>query len=536
MAKAVGTERERQLEQEVFYLKQELQLLKEGIAYLTRKQYGLKKETLDHAEQTNLFTEVIPELDIPEITGETKETITYTRTKKKGKRAAELAQFSHVQKQFELPESERICPNCQRVMADIGGTMMRQVLDMIPAFFQVVEYIAHAYACQYCKDHGIHSDVIKAPVPKAFIGSSLASPSILAETLIEKYEKKVPAFRQEKQWARLGVPITRQDIINWHILAADYGLGALHDLMKKELLTQDIIHADETPYKVIESEKSKTYYWLLASGRYAENQVILYEHKDGRSYNWIEEMLGDYSGFLQTDGYAVYQKLPHVVRVACLAHIRRKFFDALTESEQKRTKKATRTRERASEEDLIKIEHAKKSAAWIGVEYCDVMFLLEKRWHDLAPEDRKEKRQAILAKVMDAFYTWLGNLGQLPKTKLGKAVDYAFNQRDALAVVLTDGRLEISNNRAERAIKELVMGRKNWLFSTSFKGAQASGIILSVMRTAEANGLDTRAYLKLLFEELPNLPVPDDPNDLQKYLPWAPQMKERCTKQSTELE
>lgn len=92
-------------------------------------------------------------------------------------------------------------------------------------------------------------------------------------------------------------------------------------------------------------------------------------------------MLDDYSGFLQTDGYAVYQKLPHVVRVACLAHIRRKFFDAL----QKRTKKAVRTREQASEEDLIKIEPAKKSAAWIGVEYCDVMFLLEKRWHDLTP-------------------------------------------------------------------------------------------------------------------------------------------------------
>lgn len=137
---------------------------------------------------------------------------------------------------------------------------------------------------------------------------------------------------------------------------------------------------------------------------------------------------------------------------------------------------------------------------------------------------------------MDAFYTWLGDLGQLPKTKLGKAVDYALNQRDALAVVLTDGRLEISNNRAERAIKELVMGRKNWLFSTSFKGAQASGIILSVMRTAEANGLDTRAYLKILFERLPNLPVPDDPKELQKYLPWAPKMKERCAKQSTELE
>lgn len=174
--------------------------------------------------------------------------------------------------------------------------------------------------------------------------------------------------------------------------------------------------------------------------------------------------------------------------------------------------------------DLVEIIHDKKRAAYIAVEYCDAMFLLERKWHDLNSRALGEEAG------MDQFYDLLKDLGALPKTKLGRAVDYAQNQRVGLALVLTDGRLEISNNRAERAIKELVMCRKNWLFSTSFQGAEATGIIPSVMRSAETNGLNTRAYLEALFEEIPNLPVPSDPTALKVYLPWSPAMQARFAK------
>ncbi|WP_148037661.1 IS66 family transposase, partial [Lacticaseibacillus paracasei] len=118
----------------------------------------------------------------------------------------------------------------------------------------------------------------------------------------------------------------------------------------------------------------------------------------------------------------------------------------------------------------------------------------------------------------------------LPQSKFGRAIDYALSQREAMENVLLDGRLELSNNRVERAVKELVIGRKNWLFSTSFKGARSSGIILSVMRSAEANGLDCRKYLEYLFTELPNLSVPGDSKALQDYLPWSSQVRAICAR------
>ena len=131
---------------------------------------------------------------------------------------------------------------------------------------------------------------------------------------------------------------------------------------------------------------------------------------------------------------------------------------------------------------------------------------------------------------MTKFFTWCENIHTLPQSKLGRTIEYALGQREALENVLLDGRLEISNNRVERAVKELVIGRKNWLFSMSFKGARSNGIILSVMRSAEANGLDCRKHLEYLFTELPNLPVPGDAEALQDYLPWSPKVKVNCSR------
>lgn len=155
---------------------------------------------------------------------------------------------------------------------------------------------------------------------------------------------------------------------------------------------------------------------------------------------------------------------------------------------------------------------------------------MERKWRLLTPEQRYEKRQGQLKTEMTKFFTWRENIHVLPQSKLGRAIEYALSQREALENVLLDGRLEISNNRVERAVKELVIGRKNWLFSTSFKGARSNGIILSVMRSAEANGLDCRKYLEYLFTELPNLSVPGDAEALQDYLPWSPKVKANCSR------
>ena len=172
----------------------------------------------------------------------------------------------------------------------------------------------------------------------------------------------------------------------------------------------------------------------------------------------------------------MYEKLDQVTRVGCLAHIRRKFFEAMGK------------------------QSTTKSAAKTGVDYCGRMFTMERKWRLLTPEQRYEKRQGQLKTEMTKFFTWCENIHTLPQSKLGRAIEYALSQREALENVLLDGRLEISNNRVEHAVKELVIGRKNRLFSTSFKGAHSNGIILSIMRSVEANGLDCRKYLEYLSQ------------------------------------
>ena len=147
--------------------------------------------------------------------------------------------------------------------------------------------------------------------------------------MIEKYRKKVPAYRQIKDWGDLGLELTRQQITNWHIRACDYGLGNLYELMHQTLLKQTVVHADETSYLVLESEKVNTYFWVFASGRAEDEQIILYEHADSRATEVPKNFLNGYTHYLQTDGYQVYDKLDQVTRVACLSHIRRKFFEAM---------------------------------------------------------------------------------------------------------------------------------------------------------------------------------------------------------------
>ncbi|ARY90906.1 IS66 family transposase [Lacticaseibacillus styriensis] len=492
------------------YIKQENALLREELAFLKHRLFGVKRESLtngqvDLFDQSTVFQTPAPsELEQAETASKPEKPDCHK--KQKGKKAMVLAQYPQVPVHHELDGEARQCPHCATEMRDIGTTITSREPVRIPEHFEVHVHYQHAYECRQCSNQLDHSVIKKAAVPRPLIPNSFASPSILTQTMIEKYRKKVPVYRQEKDWEEAGFPLTRQQITNWHILACDYGLASLYELMHQTLLKQDVVHADETSYRVLESEKLKTYYWVFASGRAEDKQIFLYEHADSRGTEIPKHFLSGYTRYLQTDGYQVYEKLDQVTRVACLSHIRRKFFEAMGQ------------------------QSTTKSKAKKGVDYCDRMFKLERNWKLLTPEQRYEKRQAKLKEELSKFFTWCETLHVLPQSKLGRAVDYALSQREAMENVLLDGRLELSNNRVERAVKELVIGRKNWLFSKSFKGARSSGIILSVIRSAEANGLDCRRYLEYLFTELPNLPIPGDSKALQDYLPWSPQVQASCSR------
>lgn len=221
---------------------------------------------------------------------------------------------------------------------------------------------------------------------------------------------------------------------------------------------------------------------------------MLYDYQRDRKSEHAKEFLKEFSGFLHTDGYDGYHKLPESITiVGCWAHLRRKFDEAL---------------------QTLPKESRNSSHAAKGISYCDKLFYWEKQFALLSAEERQKERERLSKPLIDEFYTWIDSLHALPKSLLGKAVYYAQNQRKYLLAYLLDGRLEMSNNRAENSIRPFVMGRKNWLFSNTPNGARASAIYYSLIVSAKENGLVPFEYLTKVFREAPN------GVDIDALLPW----------------
>ncbi|MDB8559587.1 IS66 family transposase [Turicibacter sanguinis] len=226
----------------------------------------------------------------------------------------------------------------------------------------------------------------------------------------------------------------------------------------------------------------------------------VYYHSDlTRPQEVTLKLLKGFKGILQCNGYVAYKNLPHVTLAGCWAHCRRYLYNVTAE----------------------------KGKAKIGLDYCNQIFDLERSLKDLEPEERQKQRQVLVRPVVEAFYTFISGVHAM-KGKLQTAVTYAFNQKEELMAFLDDGRLEASNNIAEQVIKSVVIGRKNHLFSTSVKGAEANAIAYTLIETAKANGLNAYEYLTYLFEKLPNWEFLQYPDLLKDFLPWAKTIQETC--------
>jgi len=300
---------------------------------------------------------------------------------------------------------------------------------------------------------------------------------------------------------------------NWVIYVAERWLAPIYALLRSELLANDILHADETTLQVIKEKErkasQKSYMWMYHTGRDAPKQVALFEYQPTRESKHPEKFLAGYGGFLHVDGYAGYNGLEEqgVTLVECWAHARRKFDEAL---------KALKKEERVN------------AASNTGLDYCNKLFEFERKFDEenLNPRERAARRELESKPVAEAFFAWAEEMQPktLPKSKLGVAVAYALNQKAWLMNFLLDGRLELSNNRAERTIRPFTVGRKNWLFSFCARGAKASAIVYSIIETAQANGLVPFMYLNYLFETLPNITT----GKLSDCLPWNPAVQEIC--------
>ncbi len=399
---------------------------------------------------------------------------------------------------------DKHCPDCHHELTEIGKQPVRQEVIFIPAQLKKLEHIQHAYKCEYCSQRDLTDKIIKAKLPKTPLKHGLGSASLIAHTLYQKYEMKVPDYRQENDWRKLGLDLSRQMLNYWGLKSSDYYFKHMYKLLKQKLLKRPILHADETYYTVLESETIKTYYWVFLSGKHDQYGITLYHHDPHRSGQVALDFLGNYNGYLHCDMWQAYTQLPQATLVGCWAHVRRKFDEAVPQT--------------ASDKSLAK----KDLTIAIG---CLFRTDLGGFKQTGALPVKTGKAQAFDERVLQLVQANKATV--LPGSKLGKAISYSLKHQETFENVLLDGHLELSNNKAERAVKSLVMGRRNWLFSQSFAGAKASGIILSLIETAKRNGLDPEKYLKYLLEKLPNEKDLES-NTLEAYLPWQKEVKILC--------
>lgn len=472
-----------------------------------RRQFGSSSEkSPDQLHFENVFNEPEAQTDqsLPE---PAYEQITYKRRKRAGKREEDLEGLPAERIDYELPESERSCPECGDIMRDIGVTV-RDELEIIPARVIHKEHAVHAYACATCEKNSDHTPVIKAKAPAPLISGSLASPSAVAHIATQKYVNGVPLYRQEKGLEYDNVNLSRQTMANWLVYCSQNYLAAIYSMLTGYLLKETCLHADETTVQVLHepdrAAQTRSYEWLYRTSGFTEHPVVIYEYKETRNQEHPKAFLKGFEGYLHTDGYQAYHNLPsEITVVGCWAHCRR-YWEKLYET--------------------VPVSKRNGSNAERGLVYINLLFAYEDEYQDLTPEERHKKRLECSKPVSDEFFDWVSTLQALPKSLFGEAVHYALAQREYLENVYLDGRLELSNNRAERSIKPFVTGRKAWLFANTPNGAEASSIIYSIIETAKENNLHPFQYLKYLLETLPAAKT----GDLEALLPWSETLPECC--------
>ncbi|UZE97201.1 IS66 family transposase [Alkalimarinus alittae] len=421
---------------------------------------------------------------------------TKTKAKTRGRKPLP-SELPRVKVIHDLPESERQCP-CGCQLSEIGEETSEQ-LDIIPAKIRVLQHIQKKYACKACEDKVKTAFKPAQPIPK-----SNASAGLLAHIAVSKYQDALPLYRQEGMFKRVGIHLPRQTLANWVIRSSEL-LQPLINLMRDQLLASPVIHCDETVVKVLkEPDKpasSQSYMWVQVAGP-PQQRIILFDYDQSRSGQVPLRLLSGYQGYLQTDGYEGYNAVasqPGVTQLCCMAHARRKFMEA--KKAQPKAKAKTRS----------KVD--------VAIDMIGKLYGLERAYQDATPENRYQMRQEKAKPVLEKLRHWLDKTlpAVPPTTLLGKALNYLHKYWSRLTTYLEDGRLNIDNNIAENAIRPFVIGRKNWLFSDTPRGAHASARIYSVIETAKANGLEPYAYLKQLFTELPRVSSVDD---VEALLPW----------------
>ena len=465
-----------------------IEQLQEQVRLLLARRFGASSEKLPDG-QLGLFNEAEAEAgEEPEADAGT-EVAAHRRARPV--RAPLPDTLERVDIEHELADSERTCPH-HGVELERFGEVVSEQLDIVPAKVRVLRHIRGKYRCPSCEGHLRTAALPAQPLPKSF-----ASPGLLAFIVTAKYVDGLPLYRQQQQFGRIGVELSRTTLARWVV-----GMGELvvplMNLLHEELLGRAYVLMDETTVQVLKepgkAPESKSQLWAMMSPG-PEPPIVVFEYDPTRSGDVPRRLLEGFRGALHTDGYSGYGPAVReydLVHLACWAHSRRGFTDVL-KSLGLNAKK------------LPSNPPAKARRALHALQRIRTLYAIERRIRDESPQERHRVRQAESVPVLDALRAWLDDtLEQVPPSSpLGKAMGYLDNQWPALVRYCDDGRYGIDTNFVENAIRPFCLGRRNWLFADTVAGAQASARLYSLVQCAKANGLEPYAYLRRVFTELP---------------------------------
>lgn len=398
---------------------------------------------------------------------------------------------------IDLLESEKVCEKDGTLLKEIGSEVSEQ-LDVIPAQIKVIRTIRKKYVCPCCEE-----TIKTAALPEKILPKSNATPGLLAHIAVSKYVDALPLYRLEQIFKRADIDIPRNTMSGW-MIALSEKLQPIYNLMEEDLLSSDYVCCDETVVQVLKepgkSAQSKSYMWVRSRHGPPEakiSPIVLFDYDSTRAGAVPDKLLEGFKGYLQVDGYAGYDKVCNradITRVGCMAHVRRKFYDV---------RKASPKQGSAANDVLVLIQK---------------LYKIEEIINEETIEHRFKTRQAQSEPILKEIKTWIDeNENKYPPQGLmGKAISYAQNQWPYVMNYLKYGKLAIDNNFTENRIRPFAIGRKNWLFSDSVAGAQASGMLYSILQTARGNGLDPYAYMRHLLTELPHCRTTDQ---IEKLLP-----------------
>jgi transposase len=471
--------------EEVVNLKSTITLLKTELDQIKRLIYGSRSERFQpevNPEQTALALDIITIEPKPK----EKETITYEREKKSS------SQTIHTGRNplpAHLPRVEIIIEPSEDVsgMKKIGKEITEQ-LEFDPGKFFVKQFIRPKYA----KPDG--EGVIIAALPSRPIEKGIPGAGLLANITIEKYADHLPLYRQIERFKRAGITIAPSTMSDWNASGAEL-ITPLFNVLKKVVLRCHYLQADETPIKVLDREKKgkthRGYYWVY---RDVVNGLVLFDYREGRGRDGPTDMLKDFEGYLQTDGYGVYDSFDtkKIKLLHCMAHARRYFEQALDNN---------------------------RELAEYALKEMQKLYVIEKhaRENELTYQERYELRRKESVPVLKGLHSWLKNsiIEVPPKSSIGQAIAYALPRWEKLMLYTTDGKLEIDNNLVENSIRPIAIGRKNYLFAGSHASAQRAAMIYSLIGTCKLKSVEPFAWLKNIFEVIPDYKA----NRLEELLP-----------------